>query len=138
VPKFKKTRVSLYKGSGVAATLLAALALGSVGCADPARDGTTIAYAMSQRSLPGCLAAYPPANLDASRCQLAGPVLEYLAVGCDNGSYLLAVEGGREAYSQDRFIAFVSDVVDGQASIDFIDGASGTCDFRTGELTIGD
>ncbi len=110
-----------------------------VGCAD-APEAPESVYAMSQRSLPGCLAAYPPVELDASRCYRSGPAGEYLAVGCDNGSYFAAADadGWREVYSQGRFVAAVAPVVDGQAAIDFIDGASGTCDFISGELTISD
>ncbi len=135
--KVKKVGKNVYYSGAVSALLGAALALGSVGCAAPDGDGTIIVYAMQQRSLPGCLAAYPPVKLDASKCQLAGPTLEYMAVGCDNGSYPALTETGwREAFSQETFVAAIGPVVDGQASIEFIDGASGTCDFQLGELSI--
>ncbi len=136
----KKSR-NPYKGAKPLSILVKALAaLVSVGCADPTRRGTdlAVAYVMPQRSLPGCLAAYPALQLDASKCQLTGPALEYMATGCQNDSYLQAADadGWRQAFVLGIYVGAIGPVVDGQADIELIDGARGQCDFVEGTLTI--
>ncbi len=135
----QKIWVSLYKAPAVRASLLG-FAAASVGCAGPASPGTdvAVAYAMPQRSLPGCLAAHPALQLDASRCVPTGPALEYMATGCQNGSYLEAAgaDGWRQVFVLGDHIGAIGPVVDGAADIELADGTAGTCDFVDGALVL--